>query len=78
VVKAQDGKPLFRIHHQAKSVVLVLPIDRVSAQSLKMIKVAVAEILQAPKVKHRNANEPVQSDAGHRAAIPGVGMQFSP
>jgi len=77
VVTAQDGKPLFRIRHQAKSVVLVLSIDRVSAQSLKVIKLAVAEILDGPKVKHRNGNDSVQSDNAHRAAIAESGMQLS-
>jgi ParB family chromosome partitioning protein len=46
VVKNKEGSPLFRISYRNSSIALLVPVSRVSAQSLMRIREAVAEILQ--------------------------------
>ena len=46
VVKDPTGTPLFRISHRSNAVALLLPVDRLSVQTLNSIRSAVADILQ--------------------------------
>jgi len=46
IIKGNDGVPLFRIRQQLGSIALVLPLDRISMQSLERIRAAVAGIME--------------------------------
>jgi ParB family chromosome partitioning protein len=46
VVHSADGRPLFRIRQQRRTIAVLLPVQIVSAGSMKVISNAVAEILQ--------------------------------
>lgn len=45
VIHGKDGAPLFRIRHQRDSIVLILPMDKISAKTLAIIQSAVERIL---------------------------------
>jgi ParB family chromosome partitioning protein len=45
VVRDHGGTPLFRVKHQRKSISLVLPIEKVSADALSQIETAIAATL---------------------------------
>jgi ParB/RepB/Spo0J family partition protein len=55
VVKREDGVPLFRVRYQRNSIALVLPIGKVSAQSLDTIQRAVVNILEQPSSAESHA-----------------------
>jgi ParB family transcriptional regulator, chromosome partitioning protein len=46
VVKDANGSPLFRIRQQSNSIALVLPIEKVSASMLEVIRRSIAGVLQ--------------------------------
>ena len=46
VVKDRNGTPLFRISRRSNSVALLLPVDKLSAQTMDKLRHAVADILQ--------------------------------
>lgn len=56
VIRGADGSPLFRIRQQRSSIVLVLPMQGLSASSLKEISDAVAGILQRRESTRRVSN----------------------
>lgn len=45
VVKGRNGAPLFRISQRSNAVALLLPVDKVSVQTMKRIRGAVVDIL---------------------------------
>ncbi len=47
VVSDENGVPLFRVREHRDSIALLLPMDKISAQSLKNIEAAVVEALSA-------------------------------
>jgi ParB family transcriptional regulator, chromosome partitioning protein len=47
VVLGEDGRPLFRVRYQNKSIVLILPTDKVSNKSLEEIEAVLNDILKA-------------------------------
>jgi ParB family chromosome partitioning protein len=47
VVKDKNGAPLFRIRRQTNSIALLLPVEKLSPESLASIQQAIAAILQA-------------------------------
>jgi len=51
VVVDKSGAPLFRIRHQTKSIALLLPVEKVSAQCLERLRWAVADILHDASVQ---------------------------
>jgi hypothetical protein len=57
VVKGDGGEPLFRIGHLNTAVVLKLPVQHLSAQSLAEIRDAVARILQHARAKPAGSAE---------------------
>lgn len=48
VVTGRDGRPLFRIRHQASSVSILITVDKLSADRLTKIKLAVVGTLEEP------------------------------
>jgi len=46
VVKDRNGTPLFRISRRSNSVALLLPVEKLSAQTMDKLRHAVADILQ--------------------------------
>jgi ParB family chromosome partitioning protein len=46
VVKDANGSPLFRIRQQSNSIALLLPIEKVSASMLELIRRSIAGVLQ--------------------------------
>jgi ParB family chromosome partitioning protein len=57
VVLGSDGVPLFRIRYQNDSIALIVPLDKVSRQSLQRIEADLASILQPAPTLLRSAPE---------------------
>jgi ParB family transcriptional regulator, chromosome partitioning protein len=49
VVKDESGVPLFRIRYQSKAVAVLLPVEKIAAQSMDRIRVAISDILTQDK-----------------------------
>jgi ParB family chromosome partitioning protein len=59
VVVCPEGTPLFRIRRHRKFIALLLPVDRMSENSLKRIRTAVSEELRQPSEKGSAATDSI-------------------
>lgn len=53
VICDENGKPLFRVRHERRAIALLLPVDRVSAVTLKEVCGSVRELLQVESRRQR-------------------------
>lgn len=79
IVKDSDGSMLFRVKHQSNSVALVLPINKLSEDSLRKVKEAMIHILQTPSECRDHAVDPfpakknVPDLSAHRGSLAPAG-----
>ena len=57
VIRAESGAPLFRIRQQRNAIVVILPIERVSAMCLEQIESSITRILQSPSSASSEARD---------------------
>lgn len=70
VIKDRHGQPLFRIRQQAKSVAVLLPIEKVSEQALGEIRDAVADILTPRSLRVSEYRPSWPAAVRHRDTLP--------
>jgi ParB family transcriptional regulator, chromosome partitioning protein len=62
VICDEKGKPLFRVRHERRAIALLLPIDLVSAVTLKEVCGSVRELLQGSSAAKRRTPRAVTGD----------------